>query len=183
MARPSSRPRVIDAALAVVGRRGVTALTLDAVAEEAGVTKKGLMYHFPGKHALLLGVHEELAARTDRLLREATGREPGDATLVERTRAYVQVMLETPSDVEMRLILEAALERDWLEPWDELYRRWFPEDARPVEELDEPALRCRVARMAADGSWAHESTSTSPMGRAARQRVTAAILEGLVDAV
>lgn len=176
MARPSARPRLIDAALSVVEERGVTALTLDAVADEAGVTKRGLIYHFPSKHALLLGIHEELAARTERQLLAATGQDPAAATLVERTRGYVRAMLMTPSAIEMRLILEASQEPEWLAPWELLYRRWFPEVGEPVEDLDDLSFRCLLARMAADGSWAHESALQAPLTPADRARIVAGIL-------
>lgn len=179
MARPSARPKLIEAALRVVEERGVTALTLDAVAEEAGVTKRGLIYHFPSKHALVTALHEELAARIEQELLAATGREPEGASLVERTKGYVRASLRSPTNVEMRLIMEAANEPDWMEPWFGVYRRWFPEAERPVEELDELSLRCLVARMAADGSWGYESTLSSPLSQSARERLAASILAGL----
>ncbi len=131
MARPSARNTLIDAALPVVEERGITALTLDAVAEEAGVTKRGLLYHFPSKHALLAGIHEHLAARVEQNLLKYAGKDPEEASLVERTRAYVRAATSTPSTVEMRLIMEAANEPEWMAPWERVYRRWFPEATRP----------------------------------------------------
>ncbi|GAA4049298.1 TetR/AcrR family transcriptional regulator [Nonomuraea soli] len=179
MARPSARPKLIEAALTVVEERGITALTLDAVAEEAGVTKRGLIYHFPSKHALLLGIHEELAARMERQLLEATGGEPEGATLVERTRGYVRAALKAPSSVEMRLIMEAVNEPEWIAPWERVYRRWFPEEEQAVEELDDLSLRCLVARMAADGSWGYETTLAAPLTQTARARIVESILSTL----
>jgi AcrR family transcriptional regulator len=180
MARPSARGTLIEAALTVVEERGITALTLDAVAEEAGVTKRGLLYHFPTKHALMTGIHEHLAARSEQELIAATGKEPEAASLVERTRGYVRAALKAPSNVEMRLIMEAANEPDWTAPWERVYRRWFPEQGTAVEDLDEPSMRCLVARMAADGSWGYESTAPAPLSQHARERLTEAIL-GTLD--
>lgn len=179
MARPSARPRLIEAALAVVEERGIAALTLDSVAEEAGVTKRGLLYHFPTKHALLTGIHEYLAARIEQELLDATGKEPEAASLVERTRGYVQAALKTPSNVEMRLIMEAANEPEWMAPWERVYRRWFPEEGMSVEELDDVSLRCLVARMAADGAWGYETTLASPLSEVARERLARKILSDL----
>jgi len=51
-----TRTRVLDAAEAIVQARGVPALTLDAAAREAGVSKGGLLYHFASKEALLAGL-------------------------------------------------------------------------------------------------------------------------------
>lgn len=176
MARPSARPRMIEAALRVAEEHGTSAVTLDSVAEQAQVTKRGLLYHFPSKHALIAGIHEHLAARFDQELLEATGKVPESASLVERTRGYIQVALRTPNTVELQFILEAGGEPDWLAPWERVNQRWFPEATTPVEDLDAVALRCLIARMAADGSWGQESTRSAPMSPQARERLTLAIL-------
>lgn len=179
MARPSARPKLIEAALTVVEEGGITALTLDSVAEEAGVTKRGLLYHFPTKHALLAGIHDHLASRIEQELLAATGTEPETASLVERTRGYVRAALNTPSHVEMQLIMEAAHEPEWMAPWERVYQRWFPEEGMPVEELDDLSLRCLVARMAADGLWGYESTLASPPSKEGRERLAREILNVL----
>jgi AcrR family transcriptional regulator len=54
--QPDTRTRVLDAAEHIVQARGVPALTLDAAAREAGVSKGGLLYHFASKEALLQGL-------------------------------------------------------------------------------------------------------------------------------
>lgn len=59
-----ARERILDAAIAVVGEQGAGRLTLEAVAEAAGVSKGGLLYHFGTKQALLQGL---LARHMDRL--------------------------------------------------------------------------------------------------------------------
>jgi AcrR family transcriptional regulator len=56
MARPSRRRELLDAAIVVIRRDGAQALTLDAVAAEAGVSKGGLLYHFGTKRALIDGL-------------------------------------------------------------------------------------------------------------------------------
>ena len=47
-----TRERLLTAAVSALQRQGVGALTLDAVAREAGVSKGGLLHHFPSKDAL-----------------------------------------------------------------------------------------------------------------------------------
>ncbi|MBU8542616.1 MULTISPECIES: TetR/AcrR family transcriptional regulator [Roseomonadaceae] len=56
-----SRTRILDAAEAIVQARGVPALTLEAAARDAGISKGGLLYHFASKEALLTGLLGRLA--------------------------------------------------------------------------------------------------------------------------
>jgi AcrR family transcriptional regulator len=55
------RTRILDAAEAMVRARGVSGLTLEAAAREAGVSKGGLLYHFASKEALLAAMLNRLA--------------------------------------------------------------------------------------------------------------------------
>jgi AcrR family transcriptional regulator len=48
----------------VVQARGAGSLTLEAVADVAGVSKGGLLYHFPTKDALIDGMVADALARS-----------------------------------------------------------------------------------------------------------------------
>lgn len=93
---PSSRrDSLLTAAYAVVGKRGGAALTLDAVAAEAGLSKGGVLYHFPTKEALIVAmIHEELEA-TDRAIDAVLAAESSTSGGAARpgsfARAYVEV--------------------------------------------------------------------------------------------
>lgn len=56
MASDETRRLLMEAAKRVMQRSGAGNLTLDAVAKEAGVSKGGLLYHFPSKSDLLRGM-------------------------------------------------------------------------------------------------------------------------------
>ena len=49
----SARERIVDAANGLFYREGIRAVSVDSVAERAGVTKKTLYYHFDSKDALI----------------------------------------------------------------------------------------------------------------------------------
>src|SRR3954465_8010172 len=66
MPRALTRNRLLDAAAAVVRRDGAQALTLDAVAAEAGVSKGGLLYHFKTKRDLVQAMIERWLAEFQR---------------------------------------------------------------------------------------------------------------------
>lgn len=57
-ARVNARERIMEAAAAVAHDVGPAHLSLDAVAERAGVSKGGLLYHFPTKQALIMAIVE-----------------------------------------------------------------------------------------------------------------------------
>jgi AcrR family transcriptional regulator len=48
--------KLLDCVYEVVGRLGFAKVTLDAVAQSAGVSKGGLMHHFPTKNALFAAI-------------------------------------------------------------------------------------------------------------------------------
>ena len=56
MAPAISKELVLDAAESVVRDVGASHMTLDAVAERAGISKGGLLHNFPNKDALLQGM-------------------------------------------------------------------------------------------------------------------------------
>ncbi len=64
--KPVARDAVLDAFVCVLIEEGERAATVDAVARRAGVSKGGLLYHFPNKEAMIA----ELLERLDGLLAE-----------------------------------------------------------------------------------------------------------------
>ena len=61
---PSARDRVLDAYETLLIEHGGAAVTLDAVAAAAGVSKGGLLYHFASKEALAAGLLDRLRERS-----------------------------------------------------------------------------------------------------------------------
>jgi AcrR family transcriptional regulator len=61
---PSARDRVLDAYETLLIEHGGAAVTLDAVAAAASVSKGGLLYHFASKEALATGLLDRLRERS-----------------------------------------------------------------------------------------------------------------------
>ncbi|MGY2743673.1 AcrR family transcriptional regulator [Arthrobacter sp. UYCu723] len=92
--KPVAREAVLDAFESLLIEEGERAATLDAVARRAGVSKGGLLYHFPSKEAMV----SVLLERLDRLLGEDLGRM---AAAPEGAAAYFiksSVWADTPMD-------------------------------------------------------------------------------------
>lgn len=78
--RPTiDREGLLDAADRVIAKGGVTSLTIDAVAREAGVSKGGVLYSFGTKDALIEAMLDRAGKSYDRLIADyltAHGNEP-----------------------------------------------------------------------------------------------------------
>src|SRR5690606_30036165 len=74
-----TKGKIVEAAARVVLANGIASFTLDAVAKEAGVSKGGLLYHFPTKEHLLLAMVESLVKITEERIAEvqAEDQQPG----------------------------------------------------------------------------------------------------------
>ncbi|WP_437720176.1 TetR/AcrR family transcriptional regulator [Sorangium sp. So ce861] len=155
MPRPSQRDRILAAAAVVVRRDGSDALTLDAVAAEAGVSKGGLLYHFASKEALVEGLVGALVADFDRRLAQLEDGRPGSFT-----RAYLRATVEgeVPDRTSAALLAAVALAPHHLEPLRERYRAW-------AERLDRDGISpvdALVVRLAVDGLWMAELLGLDP---------------------
>ena len=63
--RESVRDRILVAAMAVARESGASRLSLHAIARRAGVSKGGLLYHFPKKDALMRALVERHLAEIE----------------------------------------------------------------------------------------------------------------------
>jgi AcrR family transcriptional regulator len=59
------RRQLLEVAARLSRREGAGGVTLDAVSQAAGVSKGGLLHHFPNRMALLDGLFDHLTAKFD----------------------------------------------------------------------------------------------------------------------
>ncbi len=172
--RPSSRHLILDAAIRVTERDGITGLTLDAAAREAGVTKAGLMYHFPTREELLIAIQKHLITQWEERLADTLGKPQAQATTRETTVAYtIEGAAHTASKADLTFMLESVAQPALSQLWDELMHRWAP----LPEHVEDPAdLDLLLARMASDGMWLYEATTgaalPAPLKAALLRRIT-----------
>ena len=74
--RTSKKSLLIQAALEIIDKKSLDALTYDSLAKASGMSKSGLLYHFPSRAALLLALNEHLASSWQASLLEAAGAPP-----------------------------------------------------------------------------------------------------------
>lgn len=175
---PSTRGELLSAANRLVEAQGVSRLTLDAVAREAGLSKGGLLYHFPSKDALISGMIEQLLDAFDVALAAQLAADDGPAS-GRWLRAFVRASFADDAALlndKAGLLAAVANNPALLDPMRQRAAAW----QRQAENdgLD-PALGTLV-RLATDGLWFVQLMGFAPPAPALRAQVQAA-LERLID--
>lgn len=168
MARANKRDQILEAIVTIIERDGLTAVTLDAVAAETGMSRAGLLYHFPSREALLLATHQHLARSWEDDLEKSAGKPFDKASAAERHAAYINVCTKAARRVELLLMLEATDNPELGGLWQDVIDRWSP----PAPSVDDPAtIDAFIARLAADGLWIHEALSARRLPAELRQKI------------
>jgi AcrR family transcriptional regulator len=90
---PGTRERILDAALVEVGAHGLSALSMDDLADRAGVSRATLYRLFPGKAALFTGlVHAYSPLEAVTQLLAAMQHEPPEVLLPELARTVYRTV-------------------------------------------------------------------------------------------
>jgi AcrR family transcriptional regulator len=166
-----TKARIIDAAEEVVLRDGVARLTLDAAAAEAGLSKGGVLYHFPTRDALVAGMVEKIIREFDE---DIDRRLVGDSGPGSFARAYIGATMtpsSPPPEGEDRLgaavIAAAAAQPALLVPLQQAADRW----QRRLEEDGIDPTVATVLRLACDGLWLCDLFGLGPPTAARRAGV------------
>ena len=133
-ARTSARGRILAAAAEVAREQGAGNLSLDAVAARAGVSKGGLLYHFPSKAELMRTCVEAFVLDFEARLETATQESRGGLL-----GAFVRLTLKEfdKSGPGASAVLAAmADDPDFLQPVKAFKRRLLD---RLLAETDRPA--------------------------------------------
>lgn len=162
--RSSNRTSILDAAVRIVEASGITGVTLDSVATEAGLTKGGLMYHFPTREALLTGIHAYLARVWEEQLEAELEVPVAEATPADRLEAYARFSSRTATRAELTMLFESTLTTHG-DPWLAVQDRWTQ---RADVALGSAPIDLLIARLAADGLWMYDSLSGTRMEDATR---------------
>ncbi|SFM12041.1 TetR/AcrR family transcriptional regulator [Salibacterium qingdaonense] len=142
------RQQILEGASKVVSERGLHRLTLDAVAKECGMSKAGLIHHFPNKEALITAMNDQVAARFAGSIENAYEQEPS------YNKAYLKGSMKelNSSDllnVSNSLLAAIATNPELIQPWNEAYKE-MDEKMKQDGVSDELAS---VVRLVSDGLW------------------------------
>jgi len=120
MPRESKKELLLDAAEKILETQSYENLSLDRIAEVSGVSKGGLLYHFPTKEAVLAALVERLIKRFD---------DEFEKLMQKRGANYKSISLAVNTDPKMILSargLMAAISYNpgLLDPLRRAYQKW-----------------------------------------------------------
>lgn len=141
------RARLLEVAARRIGKDGVATLRLEAVAQEAGVSKGGLFHHFPNKTALLEGLYEDGSRRFDEQLAELMEADPEPHGRF--TRAYLRSACLEEDSEEMASFFNLILGSSDFKARMVQWMRGRLEQHKDTDSFTE----AKVVLHAADGLW------------------------------
>ena len=152
MVEQDTKARILKAAEAVVGRQGSKAMTLEAVAKEAGVSKGGMLYHFPNKTALIAAMVGQAISEFEAALSTAE-RASGDwlEGYLDATFADLERV-----DSLSGILAAVAEEPELLKPFQAALDRWYKKAESDYGATAIPLL------LALDALWLHVLLGTLP---------------------
>jgi AcrR family transcriptional regulator len=156
------REAVLDAAEALVIDLGAAHLTMDAVAARAGVSKGGVLHHFPTKSDLIKAMLDRLLAvfRSDTDMIERLA----GASLKDQLRAWIRLIQTTDEKldrVSSALLTASANEPGLMKPFADMMHDRAARYRQSPAGFG-PAL---VILMALDGYWLFNALGLEPIER------------------
>lgn len=145
--------QLLESAAMIAGRDGIAALSLNAVAREAGVSKGGLLHHFPNKQALIYALFARLLAIMEEAI--AVLMQKDNISYGRFTRAYVNYLSALTDTQESRQLMVLSLAMPDEPVLRKCWRDWMLGHLANGDELDNSPTGTLV-RYTADGIWLSE---------------------------
>lgn len=170
---PGTREVILKSANQIVKEQGFTSLTLDAVAKHAGVSKGGLLYHFPSKEALIgamvLHLTEIYAKQIDEHYQSTADHEPG-AFL----RSYISLnaIEEYEKDMIFGILAAIASNPSLLEPIRKYEEHW----QKRIENDGLDPIYATILRLASDALVINELLQVGQLDKEMKERVIERII-------
>jgi AcrR family transcriptional regulator len=177
--RPSARSALLDVALDIILDEGVEGLTFEGLAARSGLSKGGILYHFPNREELNKAVRLHVRDRYRSARRESTESLPEGPSRALKGWALAALYNRSQLDAVSAKIMTSGL-------WDAAegfahHRERFDAISKGVG-FD----RAAVVYLAVEGLWFLELAGFAPFSEAERKRAVSLLLSiadgGEIDA-
>ena len=144
-----TRNDLLQATERIIRRDGVGSLTLERVADEAGVSKGGLLYHFSSKQELVRTLLSHTMAQTSDRLEELAA-PGGSGAFATAYLDYLRSGEHSQNGVAAGIFASAALDEGELQPAQSQFDKW--QNRLRNDDGLSPATAL-LARIVGDGLW------------------------------
>lgn len=169
-----TRESIISAAGKVVLEHGASRMTLEAVAKEAGVSKGGLLYHFPSKDALIESMIEHMVQGLTERIRNEYEQDDYGTNQGRWLRALTRANFQS-EDLELSAGLTAAvlLKPELLE----VNRRAYENRQSLIEQDGVDVVLANIIRLVGDGIWFSELLGFAPPQEPLKKQIMQRLLD------
>ena len=171
--RDNHRHLLVESALDLLYSRGARSVTQNTVAEHAGLTRQGLLYHFRTKAALAAALHERVAQGLDERISEQPA-ESRRAGASQSLREFITACAEPRTFVELQLLEDAGFNSPGALTWRSTLLSRAPCRTEPGAPLPAPALL--IACLAAEGLLVHQALHGVRLSDGELHRITEVIV-------
>ncbi|GAB4073764.1 TetR/AcrR family transcriptional regulator [Barrientosiimonas marina] len=174
MSKQETQDKILEAAAGIVQSDGILDLTLEGTAKRAGISKGGLLYHFPSKDALIGGMIQHLMQRYKDFINQEASDDPSQQG--KWTRSFIKGTFQQSSadeSMDAGLMAAAGINPDLLKPVQEAYQGWQSN----IEHDGLEPVNATILRLAVDGLWFSEIFGLAPLNETRRQRVLERLIQ------
>jgi len=165
-----TKEQIFQACRKILTEEGLSNLTLQAVADQAGLSKGGLLYHFPSKEDLVEALFEYHNGIFEERLQELFEQEADQSGAF--IRAYAKASAEQMADPENASLYASlfAAEEKYASA-HKLMRQKYKVWQNKINQCDMDTDWAMMLRFAADGLWFIEMHQYAPPSPDQRERI------------
>lgn len=153
------REKLLDLAERIVREKGTKALTIDALAKAASISKGGVQYNFPSKDALIRALVMRWTSRFDAMI----GSDDAAPSATGMIRRYLDAMRASGEDIDAKIagvMITLSLEPENLIET----REWYREFLNGFDLGSAEGRRARLAFLAIEGAFQMRALGLSEHG-------------------
>lgn len=174
---PSKKEQILTAAVELIERENLEAVSYEALADASGMSKSGIVYHFPSRHEIMRSIHQYLADQWEQELERTAGGPAHTVDATTRLRAIVVSLSHSATKADLLVEIDARGNAEFAEIWRQVDQRWTPSP----DDIENDAVQraSYLVQLLADGLWMHDYVHDKELTAGQRQVLTEAILEML----